>query len=170
MTPEEIVVKLSDTIQKLDPIDGQPSDTNLTRIREVMVLVLLQILYEEMGDTHNLISLIWTVTSYTTHYSAKFVKPTRVGAYDTTIDDNTTAVVRVRMEAAHKAKRADRGTYDTARQETAQFILAVVKYTWVQELQDTETFYTDVAPKALLTHLQSGYTGRHALDFLALHN
>ena len=80
MTPEEIVVKLSDAMKKFDPIDGQPSDTNLTQIREVVVLVLLQILYEEMGDTHNLISLIWTVTSYTTHYSAEFVKTTIVGA------------------------------------------------------------------------------------------
>ena len=50
------------------------------------------------------------------------------------IDNDATAVVCVRMKSAHKAKRANRGTYRTARQETAKFILAVVKYTWVQEL------------------------------------
>ena len=50
------------------------------------------------------------------------------------IDDNATAVVRTRTEAAHKAKRTDRATYDTARQETTQFVLAVVADTWVREL------------------------------------
>ena len=33
-----------------------------------------------------------------------------------------------------------------------------------------ETLYTDVAPKALLAHLQAGCIGCHALDLLALHN
>ena len=51
-----------------------------------------------------------------------------------------------------------------------QFILVVVEDMWVQELRDSETFYTDVAPKALLSHLQAGCTGCHALDLLALHN
>ena len=73
-------------------------------------------------------------------------------------------------EAVHKAKRAERSTYETARRETAQFILAVVEDTWVQELGDTEKFYTDVAPKSLFAHLQAGCTGCHALDLLALHN
>ena len=36
------------------------------------------------------------------------------------------------------------------------------------EIQDTETFYTDVAPMVLLAHLQAGCTGLHALDLLAL--
>ena len=31
-------------------------------------------------------------------------------------------------------------------------------------------FYTDVASKAIIAHLQGGCTGRHALDLLVLHN
>ena len=61
-------------------------------------------------------------------------------------------------------------TYKTARRETAQFILAFVVDTWVRELRDTKTLYTDVVPKALLSHLQTGCTGRHDLYLLALHN
>ena len=80
------------------------------------------------------------------------------------------AVVRARTEAAHKAERVDRATYKTARQETSQFVLAVVADTCVQELRDVETIYTEVAPKDLLSHLQAGCTGQHALDLLALHN
>ena len=56
------------------------------------------------------------------------------------------------------------------RRETTQFVLAVVADTWVRELRDTDSLYTEVGPKELFSHLQAGCTGRHALDFLALHN
>ena len=70
----------------------------------------------------------------------------------------------------HKAKRANRATYETAQRETAQFVLAVVADTWFRELRYTETIYTEVSPKYLLYHLQVGCTGRHSLDLLDLHN
>ena len=80
------------------------------------------------------------------------------------------AVVRARTEAAHKANRADRRTYKTARSETAQFIIAAIEDTWVQYLRYPETFYTNVSPKALLAHLKTRCTNRHSPDLLALHN
>ena len=76
----------------------------------------------------------------------------------------------MRAEAAQKAKDTDRATYETAQWETTQFVLAIVADTWVRELQDTDTIYTDVAPKDLLAHLQVGCTVWHALDLLLLHN
>ena len=79
-------------------------------------------------------------------------------------------VVCARSEAAHKAKRADRATFDTARRETTKFVLAVVADTWVSELRDSDSLYTKVAHKGLFAHLQVGCTGRHALNVLALHN
>ena len=78
-----------------------------------MAPLLLQIPYEETRGTYNLIGLIRLVGAYTTRYGAEFVEPTRVGAYETTIDNNSTAVVCVRTEAAHKAKRSNCGTYKT---------------------------------------------------------
>ena len=113
MTPEEIVAKFADVLEKFEQIDVQPSDTDLTRIREVVVPLLLQIPYKKTGGTHNLICLIWPMAAYTMRYGAEFAKPTRVGTYDTTIDDDDTAVVRARTDAVQKAKRADRGTYKT---------------------------------------------------------
>ena len=151
-------------------MDGQPSGTNLTRIREVVAPLFLRIPYNKTGGTHHLISLIRPMAAYTTRYGAEFAEPTQIGAYDVTIDDDYTTVVRTRTEASRKAKRADCGTYKTTRREIAQFTLAVVNDTWVWELRETEKFYTNVAPKALLTHLQAGCKGRHALDLLALHN
>ena len=94
MTPKGIVAKFADTLEKFELIDSQPSDTDLMRIRAVVAPLLLQIPYDEMGGTHNLVGLFRTVAAHTTHYGAESAKPTCVGAYDETINDNSTAVVR----------------------------------------------------------------------------
>ena len=49
-------------------------------------------------------------------------------------------------------------------------MLAVVADTWVRELRNTDSLYTEVGPKKLYSHLQAGCTGRHAFKLLALHN
>ena len=121
MTPKETVAKFARSLDQFKPIYRQPSDYDLTRIREVVAPFLLQIPYGKTGTVHNLIGLIWPEAAYITRYGAAFPKSTRVGAYNASIEDNATAVVRARTEAAHKAKCANRATYKTARQETAQF-------------------------------------------------
>ena len=170
MTPEVIVEKFAHSLDKFEPIDGQPSDSDLTRLLEAVAPLLLQIPYDKMGAVHNLIGLIWTEAAYVYRYDEAFPEPTRVGAYDNTIDDDATAVVRAPTEAAHKAKRADRATYETAQRERTKFVLAVVAGNWIQELQYANSIYTRVYPKGLFANLQAGCTGRHALDLLALHN
>ena len=170
MTPKEIVAKSAHSLDNFEPIDRKPSKSNPTRIREAVAPLLLHILYEKTGAIHNLIGLIRPEAAYVARYGAAFPEPTRFGAYDPSIDDDATAVVRGRTEVAHKAKRTNRMTYETARRETTQSVLAVVADTWVRELRDTEIIYTYVASKDLLAHLQAGCTGQHALELLALHN
>ena len=121
-------------------------------------------MYDETGGKHNLIGIIRSNTAYLKRYSEAFPKPKRAGAYNLEIDDDTTAVVQARLEAAHKAWRADRATFETTRRKTTQFVLAVVVDTWVQELRDPDTIYTDVDPQDLFAHLQAGCTDRHALN------
>ena len=144
--------------------------SDLTIIREAVAPLLLHIPYNKTGAVHNLIGLIRPEAAYIARYGAAFPEPARVGAYNTLINDDATAVVRKRTETAHKAKRTYRVKYKTARRETVRFFLTVVADTWVRELQDTETIYTKVAPKDPLSHLQAGCTGWHSLDLLALHN
>ena len=170
MTPDEIVAKFATVVDHLESITEQPLDTNLTRLREAIAPLLLQIPYDETGGKDNLIGIIRSKTAYVKRYGEAFPEPKRVGAYNLEIDDNATAVVWARQEVAHKARRAERATFETARREMKQFLLAVVADTWVRELRDPDTIYTEVAPKYLFTHLQAGCTGRHALDLLALHN
>ena len=131
MTPDEIVSKFLAALDNFEPITDQRSDSDHTRLREPIATLLLQTPYDETGGTHKLIGIVWTKPSYLKRYCEAFPEPTRVGAYDLEIDDDTTAVVRARLEAAHKAQRADRATFDTARRETTQFVLAVVADTWV---------------------------------------
>ena len=169
MTPEEILAKFSHSLDNFEPIDGQPSDTDLTRLQEAVAPLLLQIPYDETGAVHNLIGLIWTEAAYAARYGKAIPKPTRVGAYDATIDDDATSVVRARSEASHKAKHANHATYETARRETTQFVLDVVADTWVCELHDSNSLYTEFDPKYILAHIQVGCTGRHALGLLDLH-
>ena len=114
MTPDEIVAKFSAALDNFEPITDQPSDSDLVRLREAFAHLLLQIPYDETGGMHNLIGIIRAKPAYLKCYGKVFPKPTRVGAYELEIDDDATTVVRARLEAAHKAWRADRATYDTA--------------------------------------------------------
>ena len=47
MKPEDTAAKFTDLIEQFDLIDSQPSDTNLTRIKEVVAPLLLQIPYDK---------------------------------------------------------------------------------------------------------------------------
>ena len=64
MTPEEIVAKFVTALDNFEPITGQPSDTNLTKIWEAVSPLLLKILYDETGGKHNLIGLIRSKLAY----------------------------------------------------------------------------------------------------------
>ena len=110
MTPKEVVAKFAHSLNQFEPIAGQPYDSDLTRIREVVAPLLLQILYDKMGAVPNLIGLIRPEAAYITRYGTAFPENARVGAYNPSIDYNATAVVRARTEAAHKAKRTNRAT------------------------------------------------------------
>ena len=114
MTPEEVVAKFAHSIDQFEPIAGQPSDSDLTRVLESVVPLLLHILYDETGAVHNLIGLIWPEAAYFAHYCAEFTKPARFRAYKPSIDNNATDAVRTRTEVAHKAKCKDRAMYETA--------------------------------------------------------
>ena len=126
MTPDEIVSKFLAALNNFEPITDQPSDSDLTRLREAIAPLLLQIPYDETGGTHNLIGIVRAKPAYLKRYGEAFPEPTSIGSYNLDIDDDATAVVRARLEAAHKERRADRATYDTAQRETTQFVLAVV--------------------------------------------
>ncbi len=70
MTPEEITTLFA-TFQT---IIGQPTDDDLTAIRDILYPLLLDIPYDEAG-THNLIGLIEPTTTYTDTWGGAFPIP-----------------------------------------------------------------------------------------------
>ena len=56
------------------------------QIQEVLAPLLLQILYDKIVGTYNLIGLIRPVAAYTTRYCVEFAEPARFGTYNATID------------------------------------------------------------------------------------
>ena len=82
MTPEDIVEKFAHSLDNFEPINGQLSDTHLTRLREAVSPILLQIPYDKMGAVHNLIGLIQPEAAYIARYSEAFPDLTIFGAYD----------------------------------------------------------------------------------------
>ena len=156
MTPDEIVAKFATAMDHFEPITDQPSETDLTRLWGGVAPLLLQIPYDKTGGKHNLIGIIQSKTAYVKRYGEAFPEPKRVGAYNLEINDGATAVVQAILEAAHKAQRAERATFETVQRETTQFVLAVVADTWVRELRDTDTIYTEVDPQYLLHTFKQG--------------
>ena len=69
MTPKEIVAKFAHALDNFNPIDVQPFDTDLTRLREVVPHPLLQISYDKTGAVHNFIGLIRPEAAYVAGYS-----------------------------------------------------------------------------------------------------
>ena len=139
MTPDEIVSKFLVALDNFKPITDQPSDSDLTRLREAIAPLLLQIPYDKTGGVRNLVGIVRAKPAYIKRYGEAFPEPMRVGAYDLAIDNNATTVVGARLEAGHKARRADRATYNTARQDTTQFVLAVVALFVVDEIGRAST-------------------------------
>ena len=64
MTPDDIVSKFLVALDNFEPITNQPSDSNLTRLREAIAPLLLQIPYDETGGVHNLIGIVRSKPAY----------------------------------------------------------------------------------------------------------
>ena len=147
-------------------VEGQPSDTDIFKIVEF----LQQQLYKASGryDTaegkHNLVGIIMNDTSYAASYGSNFVTPARLGAYDENIPDDAQAVVRAKAEAIHKAKLHDYGVFVEANAAIREFLLQIIDDVFVAELMDPVSFYSKVAPRKILEHLQQESEGRHEID------
>ena len=154
------------------PIVGQPTDDDIFRMREILMPALNDLQYDMMpaphAITHNLVGLIQETSSYSHTWSAPFVRPTRVAAYDVSIPETASSVVRNREEAIHKAKLADFATYLSAERATALFIRSVVDEVWYKDLRHPVTFYNSVTAYDLLNHLVINSGGLHRNDLVNL--
>ena len=143
----------------------QPTDNDIINIRNLILLVLLTTKYDELTLTHNLLGVIIPSKRYKEVYSNGAYKiPAVIALYDDAIDINSTRTEVLRAKVKHKAKINERALYETAEKEYKHFIMDVVDETWYKELEDTDTFYTNVTALKLLEHLTKFFSGLHTVD------
>ena len=165
MTPEEITALFATAAASFQPIQGQPTDDDLTALRDILYPLLLDIPYDEQQGGDNLIGLIEPTTAYTTTWGAAFPIPARPPAYPAIADD-ASAVVRARREAEHAILVRDYASYDAAERATAKFIREAVDEIRYRDLRHTRSFYTSVTAYQLMEHLDANCGGLHPSDLV----
>ena len=133
MKSDEIQSLFATSIETYTPIEGQPSEPDLSTLQEKLTALFLPIAYDGKKGIHNLVILVMNEDAYKTRYGANFLMPARPAIYDVEIPINATNAVRARREAAHRAKKEDYRLFAAANRKSTKFILAVFEDTWVRE-------------------------------------
>ena len=74
--------------------------------------------------------------------------------YDPDIADDASCVERTRAEASWTARIQDYKANEAAKSGVKAFIEAVVEDTWICDLRNPETFYSNFTALELLNHLR----------------
>ena len=167
MTPEEITAIFADAATHFTPINGNPTDDDLTALRELLTPLLLAIPYDMDGD-HNLIGLIEPTTAYIATWGEAFPPPMRPPAYDPNIAADATPVIKARMEAAHAVRLRDYASFEAAERAVTKLIRDAVDEIWYKDLKHPRAFYTSVTAAQLLEHLDANCGGLHPVDLINL--
>ena len=118
-----------------EPILGQPSDSNIVKITEVLSEALYQIPFDDEKGIHNLVGLIQEKESYTKDYKEAFPTQKKPGIYDPSITESTKDSIRAQKEAIHKAKCQDYKLFAKEERGVRNFIIAVVLETYIRDLR-----------------------------------
>ena len=169
MTPNAITLLFKEARDAFPPIEGKPTDDDLLSIRETLLPILMEVPYDQLGGVHSLTSLITDDVRYAAEHGGNaFKRPIRLPLYDSSIKDDATTVVRVRAEAAHKARLDDYASFEAAERGAAKFLREVVDEVWYNDLKDADTFYTKVTALEIISFLDANSGGLHAIDMISL--
>ena len=169
MTPDAITRLFKEAYDTFPPLEGKSTDDDLLAIREALLPLLMVIPYDQLNGVHSLTAILTEAVKYEAeHGNAKFVRPSRLPLYDKNIADDATTVVRVRAEAAHKARLDDYASYEAAERGVAKFLRDVVDEIWYNDLKDADTFYTKVTAIDIMALLDANSGGLHAVDMISL--
>jgi hypothetical protein len=125
--------------------------------------------YDQLGGVHSLTAILTDPARYATdHGGNNFRRPARLPLYNASIANDATTVVRVKAEAAHKSRRDDFASYESAERGVAKFLHDAVEEVWYNDLKDAETFYTKVTVWDIMSLLECNSGGLHAIDMMGL--
>jgi hypothetical protein len=169
MTPNAITLLFKEARDAFPPIEGKPTDDNLLSIQETLLLILMEVTYDQLGGVHSLTALITDDVRYASeHGGNSFKRPIRLSLYDTSIKDDATTVVHVRAEAAHKARLDNYPSFEAAKRGAAKFLREVVDEVWYNDLKDANTFFMKVTALEIISFLDANSGGLHAVDMISL--
>jgi hypothetical protein len=168
MTPDDITTLFAAADEAFPAIVGQPEDHQLHALVELLTPLLLKIPYDSEKGTHNLVGLIQKEADYVAEYEEKFVRPTRLAAYDPEIATDANNLVRAKGEAIWKARLIDVSTYDATEKSLRKFVISKVEDTWIRKLKSAQFFYTKRTAHEIIAHLQKACLGTHTIDALSL--
>ena len=119
MKTTEIQATFVALLDTFEPITGQPTDEDLTRLKFACLSALVPIPFDRELGEHNLMGLLLSDDEYKIRNTNGVIFPSydRPAIYDKTIATDASFGVRAKAEAIHKAKIEDWKTYDCARRE-----------------------------------------------------
>jgi hypothetical protein len=117
--------------------------------------------YDQLGGTHSLVAILTKAAKYKAdHGNKKCVRAKRLPLYDDTIANDTTTVIQVCAEAAHKSHLDNFASYKAAKRGVSKFLRDVLDVIWYNDLENADLFYTKVTAikiMALLMPTAGGY-------------
>ena len=111
----DIIAKFEAAFEAFETGNERPTDLYVTHIYDAIANISFPIRYDSVGETHNLMGLIYKDAAYATEYGELFPRPSRPGIYASDIDTTKDASLDSRKnEAVHKVMIADWEIYDVA--------------------------------------------------------
>jgi hypothetical protein len=168
MMLDVITLLFKEARDAFSPFKGKPMDNNLLLIREMLLPILMEIPYNQLGGVHFLTGLPTDPARYAANHGTTFIHPVCLPLYDSSIANNATMVVCVRAESAHKARLNHFTSYEAAKRGAAKFLLKTVKEVWYNNLKDADTFCTKVLALEIMTLLDANSGGIRTIDMISL--
>ena len=163
--PADLTLAIQKATEGFTAIVDLLTDNGIINIRQLLLPVLMKTKYEELTLTQNLSGLILPTERYEQVYSnGAHVILSVIALYDDANDINVTRTEVHQAEGKHKEKINDRALYETADTEYKNFIMEVVDETWYKELEDHDTFYTNITALKLLEYLTEFCSDLHTVD------
>jgi hypothetical protein len=169
MTPKAITSALAAAQALFLPIDGQPSNNDHVRLSNTILPILLKANYDCVKGVHNLWGLVASVDCYLHHYDAPFVPPaTRPACYDLAFNAEASCVNHVQAKTTWAALIQDNEGYKATERGIKVFIKAVEIDTWICNIHNPKSFYSNVTALAIFDHLCEHSDAQHSLDMVLL--
>ena len=127
MTPNAITLLFKEARDAFPPLEGKPTDNILLLIQEMLLPILMEVPYNQLGGVHSLTAIITDGVRYAAEHGGNLFKcPVCLPLYNSSINDDATTVVHVCVEAAHKARLKNYASFKAAKRGAAKFLHKVL--------------------------------------------